>query len=56
MAKEIDIRFHVKRKLKSDLKNIAANLGVPMSSLVKPLLQGLVDSYSEDMKQSPPKS
>lgn len=49
--KKDELRLRVHENLKNDLMNIAKNTGITMSSLLKPALKSLADSYPEHMKK-----
>lgn len=50
--KDEEIRLtNVPQDLKSDLKNIAANTGMTLTQMLKPVLRQVRDSYPEDMRK-----
>ena len=49
-----DIRIrYVPRSISESLTNIAKNLGISRSSLLKPKLKEVANSYPEEMKKPP---
>ena len=54
MAKQNEIRItNVPLDVKNDLENIAGNIGVTLSAMLKPKLREIRDSYSDKMKKKP---
>lgn len=44
---------HVSPKVHEEIKNIADNVGVSVSSFLKPKLREIADSYPEKMRKPP---
>lgn len=58
MSKPNDEELRIRglcRSLKKSVDNIAANTGVPKSSILKPVIQAWVDSQPEHLKREPMK-
>lgn len=56
MAKQNEIRItNVPSDIKNDLENIAGNMGISLSAMLKPKLREIRDSYSDKMKKKPEK-
>jgi hypothetical protein len=56
MAKDTSRQLHIDgipAKVKRDLKNIAANMGVTMNAFVKQQLTVIVNSQPEHLKKEP---
>lgn len=51
MAKQNEIRItNVPLDVKNDLENIASNIGISLSAMLKPKLREIRDGYSEKMR------
>lgn len=54
MAKRNEIRItNVPLDVKNDLENIAGNIGISLSAMLKPKLREIRDGYSDKMKKKP---
>ena len=53
-SKEYEIRIRkLSKHLKKEVDNIAANLNIDKSSMLKPIIQNWVDSQPERLKKEP---